>query len=184
MPLRSLDAFVIVRDESGKTPRIIRASFFSKNRIDISEKIKSSHKWSDPTGQSSFVIIIYYGTQGSCKAKLKEISPGPAIWSDTRKHFSDNSMATTSRQQRNSDCHALDETETTTCFNVMKRYLESIINRLETIVKHFNDRFDHLDDTLSNCSMGSNSFRDPSSNITDYAMNEMANRRNDPKVNL
>uniref|UniRef100_T1KTX9 Uncharacterized protein n=1 Tax=Tetranychus urticae TaxID=32264 RepID=T1KTX9_TETUR len=174
------DAYVIVRDGSSD-PRIIKASFFSKNRVEISDRIKSSFKWDDPTGQSPFVTMVFYGAHDSCKTKLGEISSGPLLMSAPRRKLSGNIMAMSSRTNKKNDNYPLDSQETSTNFNVLKRYLDSISNRLEYLSKQFIERFDHIDDTLSNHTMTNNSFRDPSMNITDYAMTEMANVRKDPK---
>ncbi|XP_025017692.1 uncharacterized protein LOC112539425 [Tetranychus urticae] len=177
------DAYVIVRDGSSD-PRIIKASFFSKNRVEISDRIKSSFKWDDPTGQSPFVTMVFYGAHDSCKTKLGEISSGPLLMSAPRRKLSGNIMAMSSRTNKKNDNYPLDSQETSTNFNVLKRYLDSISNRLEYLSKQFIERFDHIDDTLSNHTMTNNSFRDPSMNITDYAMTEMANVRKDPKVHV
>ncbi|XP_015787145.1 uncharacterized protein LOC107364322 [Tetranychus urticae] len=179
------DAHVIVQDKDGNSdPWIMSAIFFAKNRVDISAKITNCVDIKNPNGDSTIVNILFYSTLDLCKEKLRRISSGPLILENSRRKGNrsghDTPIASTSQQSRNCDSYPLDSNEVTSNLNILKRCVDNLANKIDTLMKNLIERLNHIDDKLDSNSFSS-SIRDPSLNITDHAMSEIAACRNDSK---
>uniref|UniRef100_T1KP47 Uncharacterized protein n=1 Tax=Tetranychus urticae TaxID=32264 RepID=T1KP47_TETUR len=179
------DASVIVKDCDGadKGFRIIPAIYFTKDRTEIGKAIKDSKEWPDPTGICASVIIVYYDNESKCTSKLRLITAGPLIMSTSKKKASSDhghvEKRVTRRVQNSMDNYPLDNCEITSGFNSMKRYLESLSSKFETMNKNFSERLSRIEDKLEE--NPTRQYRDQSLNITDQALSIMAECRADSK---